>query len=289
MKCYVCGKPCVSRTDGPNRTLAAGVCDACLPAPGDTCVHGHTERKIGCVSCVLLFDFASGDTAEGAPRGAEQSHVGQLRTLYTSLASPAQAEPPDEEMVPHEFNARIPGEEDNDGHIWCADCEYHRDHEIHTTKVAEPPEALKARAAQWLTVEQQFDLSQRRPNSEALVRDLLTHIEKLEAEHAALREALVRYGRHTRDCDVGTCAVDGVEHLGRMCHELPKKACTCGFDAALARTEASPEPELCGVKSGWGDPRDYGCLLPAGHTVRHRNRMGYEWVEASQTRQQEDR
>ena len=45
----------------------------------------------------------------------------------------------DEEMVPHEFNPRIPGEEDTDGHIWCEDCEYHRDHKIHSTAQGEGP------------------------------------------------------------------------------------------------------------------------------------------------------
>ena len=44
----------------------------------------------------------------------------------------------EEEMVPHEFDARIPGEEDNDGHIWCSSCEYHRDHEIHTAPSSPP-------------------------------------------------------------------------------------------------------------------------------------------------------
>lgn len=43
----------------------------------------------------------------------------------------------DEEMVPHAFNLRTHpqvGEEIREG-IWCKDCEYHRDHEIHRPAV----------------------------------------------------------------------------------------------------------------------------------------------------------
>jgi hypothetical protein len=37
----------------------------------------------------------------------------------------------DEEMVPHAFNSRTSFEPGDERDIWCKDCEYHRDHEIH--------------------------------------------------------------------------------------------------------------------------------------------------------------
>lgn len=36
-----------------------------------------------------------------------------------------------EEFVPHPFNSRTPYEPGDDRDIWCKDCEYHRDHQIH--------------------------------------------------------------------------------------------------------------------------------------------------------------
>ena len=40
-------------------------------------------------------------------------------------------EPPDEELMPHPFNSRTPYEPGDDRDIWCKDCEYHREHQIH--------------------------------------------------------------------------------------------------------------------------------------------------------------
>jgi len=39
---------------------------------------------------------------------------------------------PDEELTPHPFNSRTPYEPGDDRDIWCQDCEYHRDHQIHS-------------------------------------------------------------------------------------------------------------------------------------------------------------
>jgi|GEM_PF-5293214 len=39
----------------------------------------------------------------------------------------------DEEYAPHQFNSRTHYESGDDRDIWCRDCEYHRDHEIHQT------------------------------------------------------------------------------------------------------------------------------------------------------------
>jgi hypothetical protein len=41
----------------------------------------------------------------------------------------------DEEMVPHAFTSRTPYEPGDDRDIWCKDCEYHRDHQIHSADV----------------------------------------------------------------------------------------------------------------------------------------------------------
>lgn len=38
----------------------------------------------------------------------------------------------DEELVPHAFVSRTPYEPGDDRDIWCAECEYHRDHMIHS-------------------------------------------------------------------------------------------------------------------------------------------------------------
>ena len=59
-------------------------------------------------------------------------HGGGIMSGEPESAPLAVDDEPDEEMIPHAFNPRhIPGEED----IWCADCEYHRDHEIHGAPV----------------------------------------------------------------------------------------------------------------------------------------------------------
>ena len=42
-----------------------------------------------------------------------------------------------EEMVPHPFNSRTPYEPGDDRDIWCRDCEYHRDHQIHIGSTGE--------------------------------------------------------------------------------------------------------------------------------------------------------
>jgi hypothetical protein len=41
---------------------------------------------------------------------------------------------PDEEMVPHAFKSRTPYEPGDDRDIWCKDCEYHRDHQVHARR-----------------------------------------------------------------------------------------------------------------------------------------------------------
>lgn len=38
---------------------------------------------------------------------------------------------PNEELTPHTFNSRTPYEPGDDRDIWCKDCEYHRDDQIH--------------------------------------------------------------------------------------------------------------------------------------------------------------
>ena len=38
----------------------------------------------------------------------------------------------DEELTPHTFHSCTPYEPGDDRDIWCKDCEYHRDHQIHT-------------------------------------------------------------------------------------------------------------------------------------------------------------
>lgn len=45
----------------------------------------------------------------------------------------------DEEMVPHPFNSRTRYEPGDDRDIWCKDCEYHRDHEIHKVDAGDAP------------------------------------------------------------------------------------------------------------------------------------------------------
>jgi hypothetical protein len=45
----------------------------------------------------------------------------------------------------------------------------------------------------------------------------------------------------------------------------------------LADIPRPQESETCGLLSGFGGA-DYACVLPKGHEVRHRNRMGHEWV-----------
>lgn len=41
-------------------------------------------------------------------------------------------EGPDEEIAPHSFKSRTPYEPGDDRDIWCKDCEYHRDNQIHS-------------------------------------------------------------------------------------------------------------------------------------------------------------
>lgn len=56
-----------------------------------------------------------------------------VRQIAAELAVPAlPPECPDEELTPHTFNSRTPYEPGDDRDIWCQDCEYHRDHQIHS-------------------------------------------------------------------------------------------------------------------------------------------------------------
>ena len=55
----------------------------------------------------------------------------QLVRLADVLALLPPASPQDEEYVPHPFNSRTPYESGDDRDIWCSDCDYHRDHQIH--------------------------------------------------------------------------------------------------------------------------------------------------------------
>jgi len=41
------------------------------------------------------------------------------------------AEEPDEELTLHRFKSRTPYEPGDDRDVWCKECEYHRDHEVH--------------------------------------------------------------------------------------------------------------------------------------------------------------
>jgi hypothetical protein len=50
--------------------------------------------------------------------------------LVAALAASA-PQNENEEYVAHQFRSRTPYEPGDDRDIWCADCEYHRDHRIH--------------------------------------------------------------------------------------------------------------------------------------------------------------
>ncbi len=52
-----------------------------------------------------------------------------------------------EEIVPHTFNSRTPYEPGDDRDIWCKDCEYHRDHQIHIGSTCERERGRLRRAA----------------------------------------------------------------------------------------------------------------------------------------------
>lgn len=65
-----------------------------------------------------------------AMRGPEGDAQAALAILSREVSGEA---PPDhdEEMTPHPFQSRTPYEPGDDRDIWCKDCEYHRDHQIH--------------------------------------------------------------------------------------------------------------------------------------------------------------
>lgn len=67
--------------------------------------------------------------------------AGLTTTLRQEAAAPVRqgeaAPPQDEELEPHLFNSRTAYEPGDDRDIWCKDCEYHRDHNVHKVPHAE--------------------------------------------------------------------------------------------------------------------------------------------------------
>jgi hypothetical protein len=86
--------------------------------------------------CTKCWNSANNDTWQRRAISAE-AEVSDLRAQIARL----QAEPSNEEMVPHAFKAKVGSFADTEGPIWCAHCEYHRDFEIH--RVPPPQEAEK--------------------------------------------------------------------------------------------------------------------------------------------------
>jgi len=62
---------------------------------------------------------------------AVRRKIAYVDVLLHELVARDGRQPADEEEVPHQFRSRTPYEPGDDRDIWCADCEYHRDHQIH--------------------------------------------------------------------------------------------------------------------------------------------------------------
>ncbi len=63
--------------------------------------------------------------------------------------------------------------------------------------------------------------------------------------------------------------------------ELRQKG--AGETEAGSRSQSLPpskEAERCGVLSGYGPQKWYGCILPPFHSDAHQNQNGYTWFSA---------